>query len=309
MVCFVHCLAPQAHPGSGIAVDGLGRVFFTDGPLIVMLNTNGQARTIVHDLKNEKFYQLHHIRRAPGGGLITASDIGNGLWRFSPAGLLSRFYPPENGDRALRVGIGGDPFEVDGEGNIYSVNSLQYRFTQIVKTSPEGRIRVLAGGAWGFADGQGEQAEFANLHGASFLLAPDGSLFITDGGIRVRKVSPSGEVTTVAGGAESMHRDGPREASRFVRAAGMAWDAAGNLLVADAGGERIRSICSDGTVLTVAGSGITGRANGPCLKATFEGPTGIAVAHNGDIFVLEPERSRVRKISAGRVTTLCDGLP
>jgi hypothetical protein len=69
-----------AHPGSGIAVDAQGRVFFTAGPMIVMIETNGVARTIVHDVKNEKFYQLHHIQRAPDGGLVTASDLGNAVW-------------------------------------------------------------------------------------------------------------------------------------------------------------------------------------------------------------------------------------
>src|SRR3954453_22216180 len=85
-----------AHPGSGLAVDAQGRVFFTAGPLIVMVESNGVARTIVYDAKNEKFYQLHHIQPAPGGGWLTASDMGNAIWRFTPEGKLSRFYPPPN---------------------------------------------------------------------------------------------------------------------------------------------------------------------------------------------------------------------
>src|SRR5262245_3632811 len=108
----------HAHPGSGIAVDSQERIFFTAGPKIVMIGTNGQVRTIVHDKKNEKFYQLHHIQRAPDGGLLTASDMGNAIWRFSPEGKLSQFYPPVNEDRPLRVGFGGDPFAVDREGTV-----------------------------------------------------------------------------------------------------------------------------------------------------------------------------------------------
>ena len=57
-----------AHPGSGLAVDAQGRVFFTAGPMIVMIETNGVARTIVHDQKHKMFYQLHHIQRTPDGG-------------------------------------------------------------------------------------------------------------------------------------------------------------------------------------------------------------------------------------------------
>src|SRR5512147_557785 len=86
----------MAHPGSGIAVDVQGRVFFTAGPMIVMVETSGQARAIVHDQKHEKFYQLHHIQRAPDGGMLTASDLGNAIWSFTPEGKLTRFYPPPN---------------------------------------------------------------------------------------------------------------------------------------------------------------------------------------------------------------------
>ncbi len=103
------CLSLCAHPSSGIAVDEQGRVFFAAGPMIVMIETNGVARTIVHDQKHERFYQLHHIQRAPDGGLLTASDMGNAIWRFTPKGELSRFYPPPNQDRPLSVGSGGDP--------------------------------------------------------------------------------------------------------------------------------------------------------------------------------------------------------
>jgi hypothetical protein len=302
-------LSAVAHPGSGIAVDAQGRVFVVAGPLIVLIETNGVARRIVHDATNEKFYQLHHIRRAPDGGLLTASDMGNGIWRFTAEGRLTRFFPPENDDRALRVGLGGDPFEVDREGNIYSVNSRQDRFTQILKTSPDGQIRVLAGGEWGFADRRGEQAKFGDLHGGSFLLTSDGALLVSDGGVRVRKVTLDGQVTTLAGGAESRHVDGPREVARFVEARGLVMDALGRVLVADAGGGRIRSITAEGTVTTIAGSGAVGSANGPALEASFAGPSGIAVGTSGDVFVWEPEPSRVRKISGGRVTTILNGLP
>src|SRR5512134_1112847 len=138
-VTAVH-LRVLAHPGSGIAVDAQGRVFFTAGPMIVMIETNGVARTIVHDQKNEKFYQLHHIQRAPDGGWLTASDMGNAIWRFTREGKLTRYYPPPNDDRALRVGLGGDPFAVDGKGNVFAVNSRQDRFAQILKVTTDGQI-------------------------------------------------------------------------------------------------------------------------------------------------------------------------
>jgi len=297
-----------AHPGSGIAVDALGRVFFTAGPTIVMIETDGVARTIVHDQKHERFYQLHHIQRAPDGGLLTASDMGNAIWRFTPAGRLSRFYPPPNEDRALSVGSGGDPFAVDRTGHVYAVNSRQDHFTQILKITPEGRISVLAGGDWGFADGEGIQAKFGDLHGGSMLVASDGALLLTEDSARVRRVTPDGTVSTLAGGIRKGDTDGNGTDARFDGASGLAFDAQGNVLVVEQVG-RIREISPDGMVTTLAGSRKKGSHDGPLLEATFDEPTGIAVAPSRDWFVLEPHRPRVRKISNGRVTTIHQGIP
>lgn len=297
-----------SHPGSGIAVDAQGRVFFTTGPMIVMLETNGVARTIVHDQKNEKFYQLHHIQRAPDGGLVTASDMGNAVWRFTPEGKLSRFYPPENDLRALAVGVGGDPFAVDRAGNMYAVNSGYLHFTQILKISPAGLLTVLAGGDSGFADGQGTTAKFGDLHGGSLLVAADGALLLTDSYSRVRRVETDGTVTTLAGGEETGYRDGPGPDARFDGAAGLAIDAHGNVLVVESAG-RIRQISTNGIVATLAGSAKGGSKDGPLLEATFDEPTGITVSPNGDWFVLETNGPRVRKITNGRVVTVHNGLP
>jgi hypothetical protein len=307
-VALLFRLSAWSHPGSGTAVDPQGRVFFTAGPMIVMIETNGIARTIVHDAKNEKFYQLHHIQRAPDGGLLTASDIGNAIWRFTAEGKLNRYYPPANDDRPLRVGSGGDPFAVDQEGNVYAVNSRQRRFTQILKVSPEGRARVLAGGDWGFADGQGDAAKFGDLHGGSMINRPDGTLLLTDDYARVRRVDANGNVATLAGGATRGFADGPGTEARFDGAAGLALDTQGNVLVVESSG-RIRRINPAGVVTTLAGSGKAGNRDGPLLEATFAEPTGIAIGSTGDIYVLEPGIHRIRKISQSRVTTIHQGLP
>jgi hypothetical protein len=289
-------------------VDAQGRVFFAAGPIIVMIETNGVARTIVHDRKNERFYQLHHIQRAPDGGLVTASDMGDVIWRFTPEGTLSRFYPPANEDRALRVGLGGDPFAVDREGNVYAVNSRQDRFTQILRITPAGRISVLAGDDWGFADGLGINARFGDLHYESMIATPEGALLLTDSGARVRHITPEGLVTTLAGGEKEGFADGPGADARFQGASGLALDAEGNVLVVETSG-RIRKISASGLVSTLAGSGTAGSKDGPLLEATFAGATGIALAANSDIFILEPGDHRVRKISGGHVSTLHQGIP
>ena len=299
-VCLVSLsLSLIAHPGAGIVVDDEGRIFFTAGPMVVMIETNGAARTIVHDKKNERFYQLHHIQRTPGGW-VTASDRGDALWQFTSEGKLTRFYPPPNDYRSLRVGLGGDPFALDREGNVYAVNSAQNRFTQILKVTPQGRLFTLAGGSWGYADGKGAEARFANLHSSSMLVLSNGDLLVTDDGKHVRSVAPDGTVSTLATG--------------FHGARGLAVDAQDSILVAEYGetgraGGRIRRIAPDGTMTTFAGFERRRPVDGPLLEASFAGPSGVAVAPNGDVFVLEPDGPRVRKISNGQVTTVLKGLP
>jgi hypothetical protein len=304
-VLFVAELVVGAHPGSGLAVDAQGRVFAAVGAFVVMIDTNGQSRTIVSDPKNEKFYQLHHIRRSPDGGLITASDRGDAIWRFTAEGHLSRFYPGPNQDGALSVGSGGDPFEVDAEGNIYAINSGQFRFTQILKISPHGRIAFVAGGDWGHADGTGPQARFGDVHAGSLVVGPDGSLYLTDHQLYVRHITRGGHVSTLAGGAKPGFADGPGTQARFNNPMGLAVDHTGHVLVADSDNHRIRKITPKGVVSTLAGTGTRGSADGAALSSTFTEPTGVAIGPGGEVYVLEAGKQRVRKISRdGRVTTV-----
>jgi hypothetical protein len=191
---------------------------------------------------------------------------------------------------------------------VYAVNSQQRRFTQILKVTPEGRVHVLAGGEWGFADGQGDAAKFGDLHGGSMIVRPDGTLLLTDDNARVRRVDANGTVTTLAGGARRGFADGPGKDARFNGATGLAVGEQGSVLVAEFSG-RIRGINPGGIVTTLAGSGKTGSRDGPLLEATFAEPTGIAIGPTGDIYVLEPGTPRIRKISQGRVTTIHQGLP
>lgn len=294
-----------AHPGSGIAVDAQGRVFVTVGPFVVRLDTNGQAHTIVSDPKNEKFYQLHHIRRAPDGSMLTASDTGDAIWQFSAEGKLSRFYPGARQSGALRVGSGGDPFEVDAGGNIYAVNSWQSRFTQILRIDPHGHISFVAGGEWGHADGAGAQAKFADVHSGSLVAGPDGVLYLTDDGRYVRRITREGLVSTLAGSPRTGFADGPGTQAKFNEAMGLAVDNTGNVLMADSGNHRIRRITPTGIVSTLAGSGTKGSADGLATVATFTEPTGVALGPGGEVFVLEVEKQRVRRISKdGRVSTV-----
>jgi sugar lactone lactonase YvrE len=176
-----------------------------------------------------------------------------------------------------------------------------------VKIRPDTRLEIRAGGDWGSADGKGLQASFGDLHGSAFCWGPDGALYLTDHGQRIRKLAADGTVTTVAGGAERKYVDGPAIEARFAYARGIAFDGQGNLYVADSGARRIRKVAPDGTVTTIAGTGKPGFVDGAALEATFDDPVGIAVGSKGTIYVLDHDgdKPRVRKITAdGKVETI-----
>jgi DNA-binding beta-propeller fold protein YncE len=162
--------------------------------------------------------------------------------------------------------------------------------------SPAGDVTTLAGaGVRGYADGPAAQARFAEPEGVAVDAA--GNVYVADGGNhRIRKITPGGEVTTVAG-ATFGFRDGPAEAARFNTPRGLAVDAAGSILVADAGNHRVRRITPDGAVTTVAGSGEKGYDNGPGRQARFNEPFGVAVDAAGNIYVADLNNYRIRKVA------------
>ena len=166
-------------------------------------------------------------------------------------------------------------------------------------------VSTLAGdGAPHFQDAAFAQAGFADPFGLA--VAPDGTLYVADGGAsnRIRKLSPQGLVTTLAGGTEG-YADGAGVGAAFDTPSGLAIDDAGNLYVADTGNNRIRKVTPDGQVSTVAGDGTAGYADGAAASARFNAPIGVAVARDGRIYVADTYNDRIRLITPdGQVTTL-----
>ena len=151
------------------------------------------------------------------------------------------------------------------------------------------------------------EARFSDPFGLA--LAPDGTLYLTDGGDsnRIRRLSPQGAVTTLAGGAEG-YADGAGAGASFDTPSGLALDEAGNLYVADTGNNRIRKVTPAGQVTTVAGDGTAGYADGPGAQARFDAPVGVAVDRGGNIYVADTYNDRIRVITpAGQVSTLAGG--
>jgi len=197
-----------------------------------------------------------------------------------------------------------DPFglAIDRAGNLFVADAGDNN--RIVQVAPSGAITILAGQREGFADGAGPAAAF---HTPSALAIDSaGNLVVADtGNHAIRKVTPAGVVTTLAGNGQPGYSDGAGSAARFNGPVGVALDKDGNVFVADTYNDRIRRITPDGMVSTVAGDGVPGDLDGAALAARFDTPTALVVDEAGDVLVADTQNGAIRKITrAGVVSTL-----
>ena len=135
-----------------------------------------------------------------------------------------------------------------------------------------------------------------------------GNLYVADtDNDAIRKITPAGVVTTLAGTAGSSgHSDGKGAAAQFLAPEGVAVDGAGNVYVADTENSVIRKITPDGMVTTLAGKWpYVGPNDGVGADATFDTPEAIAADAAGNVYVADTDDFIIRKITpAGVVTTL-----
>ena len=173
----------------------------------------------------------------------------------------------------------------------------------------DGSVATLAGGVEGFQDGQGAAARFNTPSGLA--LDTVGNLYVADtGNHAIRKVTPAGVVTTLAGTGRPGYRDGPGAQAQFDGPMSVAIDGAGRVIVADAYNDRVRAIAPDGTVTTIAGGALPGDVDGPGAQARLDTPCAVLVEPGGRILVADTRNDALRAIDAGgNVTTLAQAQP
>jgi sugar lactone lactonase YvrE len=214
---------------------------------------------------------------------------------------------------------------VDSVGNIYVADSRNHTIRMV---TPGGVVSTLAGLAYqgnapstyepytfttlagyagyGSADGMGTDARFNGP--SSVAVDSEGNAYVADADNQtIRKVTPTGVVTTLAGLAG--HRgsaDGSGSAARFNYPKSVAVDSAGYVYVADEGDHTIRKVTPMGVVTTLAGlAGTSGSADGTGSAARFYAPSGVAVDSMGNVYLADGGNSTIRKVTAaGVVTTL-----
>src|SRR6185503_16909412 len=196
-----------------------------------------------------------------------------------------------------------DPFgvAVAKDGTIYVADAGESN--RIRKISPDGKVTTLAGDKEGFADGVGPLASFNTP--SALALGPGGDLFVADtANNRIRKITPDGHVSTVAGDGTAGYVDGPAAKAQFNGPIGLAVSGGGDIYVADTYNDVIRMISTEGEVTTIAGAASPGYADGEQKLALFDTPCGIVIVNN-TLIVADTGNDRLRRVSAeGNVTTL-----
>ena len=227
---------------------------------------------------------------ADAAGNLYVGDSA-GIRKVTAAGQTSTV-SPQSGASGLTLGSTGTLYFTAAPNNT------------IQAISANGSISVLAGSQFaGYADGTGTAASFSGPHGLASDAA--GDVFVADtGNAVIRKITPAGVVTTVAGSPGNRGAvDGTGGAARFTSPFALAIDGDGNLFVVD--GNAIRRVTPDGTVTTIAGSQTAGSQDGTGAAAQFDGPSGIAVGPGGAVFGSDSVNNTIRKVSAtGIVSTL-----
>jgi subtilase family serine protease/sugar lactone lactonase YvrE len=268
-------LSAELNSPNGVAVDSLGNVYIADSgnDRVVKVDTSGVITTV-----------------AGSGDCCFNGDGG-------PATIAQLYYPT-----AVAVAAG----------NLYIADTNNQRIRVV---SPAGIITTLAGNGTGGYSGDGGAATSAEI-GAPYGVAVDasGNLYIADSGnYRVRMVSTSGIISTVAGkGTCCYSGDGAAATSAQLNSpSGVAVDAAGDLFIADRYNGRIREVAAgSGTITTVAGNGVYGYSGdgSAATRAEFRYPEGVAVDAAGNLYIADSGNARIREVnSAGSAATLVGG--
>lgn len=263
---------------------------------------------------NARFNLLFGVALDPAGNAYVTDRFNHVIRKVTPAGVVTTF-AGSIGQTGTADGVGpaarfNTPVAItsDSAGNLYVTSNCAIR-----EITPDATVTTLAGssGNCGSVDGIGSAARFDYLVGIT--RDNGGNLYVTDtGNYTIRKITPAGAVTTLAGSAGQRGGvDGVGAAARFAGPLGIAVNSTGTVYVGDV--NAIRTVAPDGTVTTVAGSlgvaGAFGTADGVGTAASFYDIWGLGIDSADVLYIADYANGMIRKMTPdATVTTLAGSL-
>lgn len=301
----------------GLAIDATDTVWVTNAPdhSIRRITSGGDVTTFAGGNRGDAdgigtaaaFLTPTGIVKAPNGNLYVTESLGKIVRRITPAAEVSKFvgrgFPDGHHDGVgtaarFRYPVG---VETDAAGNLYVAD--RYTFT-IRKITPAGSVTTFAGLPFDNGSDDGASGRFSNPYGIALDTAEN--VYVTElFANKVRKVTPAGTISTLAGSGVAGSANGTGTAAQFNGPTDAAVDSSNNVFVTDRDNHTIRKITSGGVVTTFAGAaGSPGWADGSGGVARFSSPTGIVRDSANNLFVTDTNNHVIRRITpAGSVTT------
>ncbi len=241
------------------------------------------------------------------GNIYVADTNNNKIRKITPSGVVTTFagsgaLGSTDGNTTSASFMHPQGVAVDSLDNLYVAESSA---NKIRKITPLGVVTTLAGsGSVGSTDGNGTSASFSFPSGVT--VDKHNNVYVADSyNNKIRKITPLGVVTTIAGNGSSASIDGNGTSASFFAPFGITVDSQDNIYVADTNSNKIRKITSTGVVTTFAGSGLATFADGNGTSASFNQLKGIIVDSHDNIYVADAGNKKIRKITPlGVVTTI-----
>ncbi len=190
---------------------------------------------------------------------------------------------------------------IDSKGNVFVADTNHNR---ILKITPKSKVSVFAGsGETGFNDATGTKASFSLP--TALAIDKDDNIYVADTyNHKIRKITPSAQVQTLAGNNKAGSSNGIGPQTSFNHPTSLAVDKEGNIFIVDSDNNLIRKISTRGFVSTLAGSTKAGFKNGQGAKALFNKPSSIVIDKKSNLYVADTYNHRIRKVTPmGKVST------